>query len=311
MLEKLRVALWILRKYPVYKFRCWQSRASKERLHIYTSRESVEHIIAHRCSVARFGDGELQMISHYLQSGNKDNFGVDTFQDYDPRLGERLLEVLRQDSPDLLCCLPYQIKDSSISNLFGEVFWDREWLNRKDFLERYALDRQFGDTNFTRFYMGRLDIADYPDYIAALRRIWDGRDVLIIEGELSRLGVGNDLFEGCNSIRRVLCPKTNAFARYDEILQQTLALAEPNTLIILALGHTATVLAYDLSKAGYQALDLGHIDVEYEWYRMGAKGKVAIPGKYVNEVSAGRIQADSKTNNEHNKYQSEIVAHIH
>lgn len=66
--------------------------------------------------------------------------------------------------------------------------------------------------------MGRLDIQDYPEYINALRSIWDGRDVLIVEGELSRIGVGNDLFDGCHSIHRILCPKTNAFNRYDEIL---------------------------------------------------------------------------------------------
>lgn len=55
---------------------------------------------------------------------------------------------------------------------------------------------------------------------------------------LSRIGVGNDLFDGCCSIHRILCPKTNAFNRYDEILGKTIEMAKPETLIILALGHT-------------------------------------------------------------------------
>ena len=42
-------------------------------------------------------------------------------------------------------------------------------------------------------------------------------------------------------------------------------------LILLALGPTATVMAYNLAQKGYQAIDIGHIDIEYEWYRMGAK----------------------------------------
>lgn len=317
MLERLRVALWIFRNYPNYKFRCWLSRREKDRLNIYTSEQSVEHILRSKCSVARFGDGELQMISHYLNKGNKENFGVDTFQDYDAGLGERLLEVLQSNNPNLLCCLPYQLKDSSISDLFGEVFWDREWLARKDFLIKYALDRQLGDTNFTRFYMGRLDIQNYPSYIASLKEIWNNRSLLIVEGELSRLGVGNDLFDSAREIRRVLCPKTNAFARYDAILKEVLRVNPVNSfdlqgdkekpLIILALGHTATILAYDLSQLGYQALDLGHIDVEYEWYRMGAKSKVPVPGKYVNEVAQGRIQSDTDIDS---KYNSEIVARV-
>lgn len=158
--------------------------------------------------------------------------------------------------------------------------------------------------------MGRLDIQDYPEYINALRSIWDGRDILIVEGELSRIGVGNDLFDDCRSIHRILCPKTNAFSRYNEILTRTIETAKPETLIILALGHTATVLAYDLSLSNYQALDLGHIDVEYEWYRMKAKKKVPVQGKYVNEVSAGRIQSGEGTDTTYDKYQNEIVARI-
>lgn len=47
---------------------------------------------------------------------------------------------------------------------------------------------------------------------------------------------------------------------------------------------TATVLAYDLSLYGYQAVDIGHIDIEYEWLRMGAKTKVPVPGKFTNEA---------------------------
>mgnify|MGYP000128627122 CR=1 FL=1 len=46
---------------------------------------------------------------------------------------------------------------------------------------------------------------------------------------------------------------------------------EKTALFLIALGPTATVLAYDLFKSGYQAIDAGHVDVEYEWWRMGAK----------------------------------------
>lgn len=55
-------------------------------------------------------------------------------------------------------------------------------------------------------------------------------------------------------------------------------------MIICALGMTATVLAYDLSNIGYQAIDLGHIDIEYEWLRMKATSKLPVPGKYTNEA---------------------------
>lgn len=69
MIERLRIWLWILRIYPIYKYRCWMSRARRNRLQIYTSEETIKHIIQTNCSIARFGDGELQMISHYIGGG--------------------------------------------------------------------------------------------------------------------------------------------------------------------------------------------------------------------------------------------------
>lgn len=105
-----------------------------------------------------------------------------------------------------------------------------------------------------------------------MRSIWNDRDVVIIEGAQSRLGVGNDLFDGARSIRRILCPPRNAFERYDEILAQALKL-EKGVLFLIALGPTATVLSYQLFKAGYQAVDAGHVDIEYEWWRMERQTK--------------------------------------
>ncbi len=56
-------------------------------------------------------------------------------------------------------------------------------------------------------------------------------------------------------------------------------------MVILAVGMTATVLAYDLAGDEIQALDLGHIDIEYEWYRRNSNTREKIPGKYTNEAS--------------------------
>lgn len=123
--------------------------------------------------------------------------------------------------------------------------------------------------------------------INLIKKMWKNRDVYIIEGELTRMGVGNDLFEGSKSIHRILCPSKSAFDRYDEILKTAKEVIPLNghALILLALGMTATVLASDLSRAGYQAIDIGHLDVEYEWMRVGAKTKVAIPTRFVNEAN--------------------------
>ena len=60
-------------------------------------------------------------------------------------------------------------------------------------------------------------------------------------------------------------PAENAYSQYNELLAAALA-CESSALFILALGPTATVLSYALCENGRRALDLGHIDIEYEWF---------------------------------------------
>ena len=79
-----------------------------------------------------------------------------------------------------------------------------------------------------------------------------------------------------------------------------------NRLILIALGPTATILSYDLYKLGYQSIDIGHVDIEYEWFIRNCTKVVEIENKYVNEASIKYIA--KKTNL--TKYYSQIIANI-
>lgn len=110
------------------------------------------------------------------------------------------------------------------------------------------------------------------NYAIKLKQIWELKELLIIEGEKTRLGVGNDLFNNSKSIKRRFCPAENVFNLYDKIIGQAKKFNKSN-LILLALGPTSTVLTYDLYKLGYQSIDVCHIDIEYEWFLRKAKIK--------------------------------------
>ena len=144
-----------------------------------------------------------------------------------------------------------------------------------------------------------------PKYIKRLKKIWDKRDVVIIEGDKSRLGVGNDLFNNMKSIQRIICPAFNAFNYYENIINAVKTKVSRDKLILIALGPTATALAYDLYKLGYQALDVGHVDIEYEWYLRKAQKKINIKNKFVNE--AGGYQEDSSSAKDKNYYLQILV----
>lgn len=309
-LEKIRVFLWRILKGSLIRSRYRKTRKVRTSfINVMDSQMTVDYIISHNCSVARFGDGEFQMISHGLEGGGENDFPVDTFQSFDKELSSLLNNVLTCDRSDLLVCIPYAMLRSDIYKGYNRIFFEREWLGRENFMTgNLAKDKVFGDSLFSRFYLNRRDIKNYAEYLSKLKRIWDKKDVVIVEGRFSRLGVGNDLFDNTNSIRRVLCPARNAFSSYHNILSFIkTSFKSQSPLFLLALGHTATVLAYDLANMGFQAIDIGHIDIEYEWFRMGAKDKVPVKNKYVNEVKEGRILSNMLQDSE---YHSQIMADI-
>ncbi len=97
------------------------------------------------------------------------------------------------------------------------------------------------------------------------------------------MGVDNDLLNNARAIRRILCPAENAFEKYEKIFDEARKV-DQDVLVLIALGPAATVLSYDLFKAGFRALDVGHLDIEYEWFLRKATGKNAVYGKYVVEA---------------------------
>lgn len=241
-----------------------------------TLRQAAE---GHR-SLTRFGDGEFKLILG-------ESLG---FQRYDKRLGERLAEVLNSARDDLLVCLSDVFGSLAAYTPLARYFWRLHLPRfRREILPRLThRDRPFGNTFVSRPYMDYADKSDASLRFGQWKRFVTGKHLLIVEGRFSRLGVGNDLLDDAASIRRIWCPNREAFRLYDDILETVKAHATPDDLILLALGPTATVLAYDLAAAGYWAVDTGHLDIEYIWMRMGATRKVPIPGRYINESWHGQ-----------------------
>ena len=91
------------------------------------------------------------------------------------------------------------------------------------------------------------------------------------------------------SIQRIICPSENAFDVYDKIYEYVVSKVDKDKLILIALGPTATVLSYDLYNVGFHTIDIGHVDIEYEWFLRKATKKIKIENKYVTEVKEGRI----------------------
>ena len=265
---------------------------------ILDSITSINYILDHQCSVSRFGDGEFDLIE-----GRKEGY-----QEPNERLAHLLKQVLQSNVPNHMIGIPRPLIDTSMLKRESKEFWERYFLvyHGKSIRKYLSSDKTYLDTQLSRFYIENIDKEYSKTIFAHLRRIWDKQDIVIVEGVKTRSGVGNDLYDNANSIQRILGPATNAIDKYDEMLSAIRSNVSKDKLILLSFGPTATVLAYDLAKLGYWAIDIGHLDIEYEWMKRGVQTKIAIEGKYTNESEGG----DAVDNCNDTEYLSQIICDI-
>lgn len=299
----LTVAKKILPESTVLSY-SYMLRNKKPRLKIMTQEESISYIEKTGCSIARFGDGEFELL---LWPDGKVGF-----QEHNDELARRLKEVLASEEEKLLVCIPYALNDirgRTDDSIRFWYYWCERDNQRKlliDLISSYHTpDYVFGDTQISRPYIAWKTSKNADIMFPRLMNLWKDKDIMIVEGAKTRLGVGNDLFSSARSIKRVLGPATNAFDHIDEIEDKVMELYQ-GELVIMALGPTATIMALDLSRKGVQALDVGHLDIEYEWYKRGSKSHELIPGKYTNEATNGNEVDEC----EDGAYLSQIVARI-
>lgn len=258
--------------------------------------ETIDVIINEKVSVSRYGDGEMKLVN-----------GKDiSFQKASPFVRDKLIETLSSDEEKHIVC---------VCDVFGEKinsanpeFWKEMLYRYRRIMYKHMIEgKVYYHAGITRPYIGNKNKDEALSCINKIKKIWDGRNVLLIEGIYSRVGVGNDLLDNAESVKRILGPEKEAFSKYDEIIAAASEFSR-DTLVLLALGPCATAMAYDLHKLGFQAVDIGHIDIEYEWTLAGAQGKDKIKNKYCNESGVAITEEEKKFTDE--IYESQIIAKL-
>ena len=293
------------------------SRSGKElqnnKLKVMTFEESLDYLIESKCSLSRFGDGEftLMLNGEFLCPRNISL----KHQDADPELKKRLVEILKDQNTEkynLKIAVPRtlvsldkgNLTDSSIGfwqNYLHELFYKISSLLRKDYT--------YLNSQISRFYLDdrNKDKEVIEKRIAHWKRLWEEQDILIIEGKGSNLGKSQGFYSNAKSVERIECPNNNTFKHYNEILS---AAKEYGThkLIILALGPTSAVLAYDLAKKGFRTLDLGFLELEYNFFLTQATEESQIAGIKISTVES--IQNDPFPANQEDFIEKDVVFRI-
>lgn len=201
---------------------------------LLTEFETIEAAIAGR-SISRFGDGELKIAT-----------GRDAkSQAHVPSLQLMLCKILKSPDAGALVCIPRPNPASPKFDLWAG--FDIKLYNRL-----YDPAGTYGSPFITR--PDSAPWIDVPSYWDRVMDIWRGRDVVLVRGPNKSLRP-EDL-SAAKSVEDVLCPAQNAWAQQIELFAR---LRKEKRRVLFCLGATATVLAWDLARAGVHAIDLGHI----------------------------------------------------
>ncbi len=192
---------------------------------MYSTEETINILLNSNKSICRFGDGELNMIL------NK-NYNIG-FQRNNEKLVDKLKSILINNPCDNILV--------SVCHLDKPNILSKEKIESiKKLIIKNNSNYTFGSSNITRVFK----------YVENFKNIWNEKDIIIVEGEYTRSGINNDLFNNTRSIKRIICPPINAFDKYHDIYNYLINNIDKNSLILCALGPTATVLSYELSEKG-------------------------------------------------------------
>ncbi|QBO58360.1 GT-D fold domain-containing glycosyltransferase [Chryseobacterium salivictor] len=235
------------------------------KLNISDTGASIELLCQNNFSMARYGDGELNIM-----------MGGDIhFQPYNSELAGRLKEILRSydEQSALKIGVPLAINTTAGYNKTAKDFWEMNLSSGRMHWFRYCgLRKKFINASLTRCYIDYEEKEQSLLWFQQIQALWRNKKVLVVEGAASRMGVQNNLFDNTASVNRIITKSSDAWIVYAWILETTLKVAKNYDLILVSLGPTATVLAADVSKHGYRILDIGHISLEYDEYQNDGLG---------------------------------------
>lgn len=281
--DKIAQHIYLLYKYKILK----------NKIKVYTVDETINQLLNTQKSLVRFGDGEITMIrGRSLQ-----------LQNVDINLITDLKRILNYEHENLMISVPDIFDGVEQYNEKSIQFWKDHLLFSRRIYEKYCRkDKIYCNAFISRCYYMYKDKSFCDAWFKKIREIWKNRDIVIVEGVRSHSGVENDLFSQAASVERIIGPASNAYEKLDKLEEECLKYPK-DRMFLLALGAAAKPLAEDLFLNGYRVMDIGNLDMEYEWFLRGAKNKIKLEKHFAESVEENHKAG-------YDEYLSQIKARI-
>jgi len=254
-----------------------RTKIKKGSVEVYSIDETIDKLIHSEKSLVRFGDGEITMIR-----------GRDlVFQKVSPEIISGLKRIIRYEHDDLVVAIPDIFNDLSIYRKESRCFWKEHLLfSRKVYLQVCG-KKKYYNAYISRFYYPMDNKSHCEAWIEKIKSIWSDKDVVVVEGEKTHNGVENDLLDSAKTVERIICPSSEAYQVLEKIINECKRFPK-DRLFLVSLGIAAKFLVEALFLEGYRVLDIGNLDMEYEWYLHGASGKEPIPKHDIIGIEANQ-----------------------
>lgn len=203
-------------------------------------------------SIARYGDGEFKICRG----------GDAVAQAFHPTLSRRLRDIL-VESGSCMVGIP-NLNQDAVARMDNQKrhFWT-PYAEAQHMAIQFLAPRPYASAFITR--PDSAPWIDTSDYWRQVEALWLGRDVTLVRG--SSKGLTSEDLMGAGLVSEIICPRQQAYAEYDSIIERVTAIRTKRAL--LCLGPTATPLAVDLAARGIHAIDLGHIALFLRKFRRG------------------------------------------
>lgn len=250
----------------------------KNKVKVYSVDETLDLLIHTNKSLVRFGDGEITMIRGRSLK----------LQDVEPAIIEDLKRILGYRYEDLMVSIPDIFDGVEQYHSGSRQFWKDHLLFSRRVYEKYCdLSKVYCNTSVSRCYYAYEDKSPCEGWFDRIKLVWKDKHVVVVEGGRSHNGVGNDLLDSAADVERIIGPASNAYRKLDEIKKTCLEYPK-DRLFLIALGAAAKPLAEQLYLEGYRVIDIGNLDMEYEWFLRKADQKIKLPkheilGREANE----------------------------
>lgn len=248
---------------------------------VHSIDETLDDLLQSDKSMVRFGDGEIVMIR-----------GVDLMlQQSAPEIGEGLAQILAYQYDNLVVTIPDIFNTLSDHHKASRQFWKDHLLFSRKTYEKYCNpNRVYGSTFVSRCYYYAEDRSRCAEWFEKIKKLWENKDIIVVEGMRTHNGVGNDLLDSARSVERIICPPKDAYGAIDRI-QEACEQYGKDRLFLLSVGVAAKFLAVSLFEKGYRVLDIGNMDLEYEWFLRQTQDKMALEKHEIMGEEANRQAA--------------------